>query len=77
MMPPPLRSPGHDDGLMDVIASVECQLAGDDVGLRAVLANADPVELSAASLKLLAELVAELACPCHFRPWALLAVRRA
>lgn len=74
---PPLRRQ-WDDGTMDAIAAVECQLAGDDLGLRAVLANADPASLAASALKLLFELAAERGCcPCHFRPWALEAIGRA
>jgi hypothetical protein len=87
---PPLRSPGHDDGTLDTVAAVEAMLAGDREGLRVVLANCDPVGVSAAAIKLLAELYADVlqvteaatgispgdVSPAAFRRWALEAVHR-
>jgi hypothetical protein len=69
------------DGILDTIAAVEAQTRGDDEALRVVLASCDPVEVSAAVLKLLFELLDEgvregAMCTCHFREWALEAVSR-
>jgi hypothetical protein len=77
---------------MDTVAAVEAQLADDREGMAAILANADPVEVAASALKLLAELYADVLAelvedrtgippgdvpPGAFRRWALRAVRRA
>jgi hypothetical protein len=86
---PPVRG-DWPDATMDAVAAVECQLAGDYLGLQAVLANADPVGVAASALKLLAELYADTlqatevvtgipsedVSPAAFRRWALAAVRR-
>lgn len=80
---PPLRSPGHDDGALDAIALVEACLREDLEGAGALLRNwNDPADVAISAVKLLAEAVkagehGHRPCRCHFREWALLAIRRA
>jgi len=86
---PPLRG-SHDDGTLDTVAAVEALMADDREGLHAILHNCDPVEVSAAAIKLVAELYRDAlelvedvtsipprdVSPGAFRRWALTAVRR-
>jgi hypothetical protein len=77
---PPVRGQ-WDNSTADAIALTECVLADDLVGAGAVLRNMDAAPVAVTAVKLLAEAIetAEAGfqpCRCHFREWALEAVRQ-
>ena len=78
---PPLRGQWND-GTLDAIALTEAVLRDDFEGAGAIVRNCDPADVAVTAVKLLAEVICSAEhgfqpCRCHFREWALLAIRRA
>jgi hypothetical protein len=66
----PLPEP-WDDGLFDAIALVGAQLAGDVIGIAAVMRCGNPFSRAVVLSKMLAEVITEHdVSPEHFRAWA-------